>query len=672
MVDKIKVLILDDDYDDIFLIEDAIGDIVDSNYDVVTTQSPDEASDILGRSEIDVVLCDHLMGQVTGIEFITGQRKKGVDTPIILLTGMNDRSTDDAALAAGASDFISKINIQPDTLDRSIRYALANVKKQRVFQSVLESVNAGVVLVDESLKPTVWNPEFELISENAVGEKGEEAIEVFSRKVLSEPRIIHIGKKVYEKKASYTADKSMVMLLHDVTEHIEALREREEAENKAAHLAMNCSLTELPNRNSFAQQIKEEILKAEAEGHSFFLLNLDLDKFKEVNDVYGHKTGDNLLNSVAQRLRSACGDDGFLARLGGDEFIAIQRCDLTSQEAIPELAERFVKSMEEPIDVDGIHLQVGVSIGVSRFPEHGQSAEELMSNADTAMYRAKKESVGKIHAFNEEMDRKIRESRMLGYELSKAVDNGQIDVHFQPQADVVTGKITGFEALARWNHPELGFVSPTQFIPLAEERGLIRQLGQLVLQKACALAVDWPKPLKVGVNVSPVQIRDTSLVEAVHEALLESGLPANRLELEVTESVLIEDQIRALHILRGLKNLGTSIALDDFGTGFSSLSTLIAFPFDKIKIDRSFVEDCNRNSQAALVTRTIINMGIQLGCHIIAEGVQTRDHLKFLRNEGCHSMQGFLIGKPCSNHDLMKYFEEGSYENFGLKHAGTG
>ncbi len=653
MKNKTRVLILDDDDDDIFLVQELIKEIDTSSYVVESTNSPAEAAEVLSAAKADIVLCDYRLGRVTGIDFIKEQRERGDDTPIILLTGLNDRSTDDAALKAGASDFISKINLRSDILDRSIRYALANTQRQRIFQSVLENVNAGVVMVDENLVPSVWNPEFELIVEYATGKRSDESTNAFLKMMLAEKQKLNVRNRVYEKKVSYTADNAMVLLLHDVTQHIEALREREAAKNKAAHLAMNCSLTGLPNRNSFVERIEAEIENAEQQGYEFQMLILDLNKFKEVNDVYGHHTGDVLLKEVTSRFKKACRKGDFLARLGGDEFVAIQRCDRGADTQIPELANRLVECVGRVMHIDGIELQVGLSIGVARYPEHGRNAEELLSNADTAMYRAKHQTTGQIQVFNEEMDRKIREARMLGQELRVAVDSGDIDVHFQIQADVETGTITGHEALARWTHPKLGIISPATFIPIAEERGLITRLGQVVLENACQIAAHWPRPLTVSVNVSPVQIRDSNLVEVVRRALHDSGLPAERLELEVTENVLIDDKVRALHVLRGLKTLGVSIALDDFGTGFSSLSTLIAFPFDKIKIDRSFIEDCNRNEQAALVTRTIINMGMQMGCKIIAEGVQTEEHITFLREEGCQSMQGFLIGKPCSNEDLL-------------------
>lgn len=656
----VRVLILDDDDDDIFLVEDAIDDIPDSRYKVSSTRNPVEADAILQAGEADIVLCDHFMGSTTGIEFITEQRDNGIQTPIILLTGLNDRSTDEAALKAGASDFLSKVNLSSDLLDRSIRYALANAERKEVLQTILENVNAGVALIGPDMVPTIWNPEFEAQAGYAKEEPGVESIESFVTFVLRGNRIINLRDKVLEKRVSYTSDQRMVLLLQDVTEHFEALREREAAKNRAAHLAMNCTLTGLPNRNSFAEKIESAIEDAVKNNKEFFLLNMDLNKFKEVNDVYGHKTGDHLLREVAMRFSSVCEEGEFLARLGGDEFVAIQPVDGESKDDIPSMAGRLLEVMSEDLLIDGLLLNVGVSVGVARFPEHGQTAEELLSKADIAMYRAKNETGEGIHAFNEELDRKIREARLLGQELTKAVENGDIEVHFQPQMCTDSGKIIGFEALARWNHPSFGPISPTMFIPLAEERGLISKLGLFVLRRACELAAEWPEPLKVAVNVSPVQIRDTDLIEKVHEALMQSGLSPSRLELEITESVLIDDQVRALHMLRGLKNLGVAIALDDFGTGFSSLSTLISFPFDKIKIDRSFVEDCGKNTQAALVTRTIIRMGIQLGCSVIAEGVQKTEHIDFLQHEGCHFLQGFLIGKPCANTELEQYFYESS------------
>ncbi len=653
--DKIQILVVDDDEDDIYLICDTISECPGNSYSVRTSNKPPEAAEILRQGGVDVVLCDYVMGSVTGIDFITAARAEGIDVPIILLTGMAAGSADQAALEAGASDFISKTNMTSEVIDRAIRYSIANTERHRLFQTVLNNVNAAVALIDRDQQPTLWNPEFGELAKNHANDSGCEAdIEAFAGEMLAAKRTISIGGRVLDKNVSNTPDNGVVIILHDVTEHVEALREREKAENRAAHLAMNCSLTSLPNRNAFSERINSEIADAKSQGREFYLLNLDLNKFKEVNDIYGHNKGDLLLIEVAQRLSDCCQGDDYIARLGGDEFMAIQTKPPGSTD-LPSLAKRIGLSVDTSIQVDDILVRTGVSIGVAVFPHHGETAEELMSKADIAMYRAKADPINRIYAYDEEMDRNVRETMKIGQELRKAVENGCIDVYFQPQADFERGETIGFEALARWNHPELGPIPPSTFIPIAEENGLITELGELALTRACEIAAGWDNSLSVAVNISPVQIRHVDLPALVHSVLLKTGLPPSRLELEVTESVLIDDESRALHALRGIKNLGVSIALDDFGTGYSSLSTLISFPFDKIKVDRSFVEQLGHNHQADVIIRAIIGMAHQLGFKIIAEGVENREQIEFLLRERCHEMQGFFIGRPVPADNISEY-----------------
>lgn len=643
---SIQILVVDDDEDDTYLICDTISECSDNSYSVRSSHKPSEAGEILRQGGVDIVLCDYVMGSVTGIDFIKAARADGIDVPIILLTGMAAGSADQAALEAGASDFISKTNLTPEILDRAIRYSIANAERQRLFQTVLDNVNAAVVLIDKDQQPTLWNPKFgELADHHAENSDGESKVEAFAAEMLAAKRILTIGGRVLDKSVSNTPDNGVVIILHDVTEHVEALREREKAENRAAHLAMNCSLTSLPNRNAFSERINHEIAAAKAENREFYLLNLDLNKFKDVNDIYGHKKGDMLLIEVARRMSESCQGDDYVARLGGDEFMAIQTKAPNSDE-LPSLARRIGQSMDSSIQVEDVLVSTGVSIGVAVFPHHGQTAEELMSKADIAMYRAKADPINRIYAYDEEMDQSVRETMKIGQELRKAVESGCIDVYFQPQADFERNETIGFEALARWNHPELGPIPPSTFIPIAEENGLITELGELALIRACEIAASWEKPVKVAVNISPVQIRHVDLPALVHSVLLKTGLAPHQLELEITESVLIDDANRALHALRGIKNLGVSIALDDFGTGYSSLSTLISFPFDKIKVDRSFVEQLGHNHQADVILRAIIGMAHQLGFRIIAEGVENREQIEFLMNERCHEMQGFFIGRP--------------------------
>ena len=650
--DPIHVLVLDDDEDDTYLLCDAIKQRAETPWSIRVSHDPREASEILRREPIDVVLCDYLMGAISGIDFIKSTREEGFDVPIILLTGMGSESTDQAALEAGAADFISKQDLTPELIDRAIRYSIANAERQRLFQTVLDNVNAAVALVDGDRNPSLWNPEFAELAALSADANGESvSIESFAAEMFGSGRIVTIGDRMLEKKTSDTPTDSVVIILHDVTEHVEALRELEAAENRAATLAMQCSMTGLPNRNDFSERIRQQIVEANAQGREFYLLNLDLDKFKAVNDIYGHSMGDHLLNEVSKRLAECCGEGDYMARVGGDEFMAI-RAKRNDDPEVPALAERISRCINDSISVGDMLVETGISIGIAVYPQHGRTPEELMSNADIAMYRAKRDPLHRIYAFDEAMDKSVRETRKIGQDLRKALENSDLTLHFQPQADMIKREITGFEALARWDHGELGAIPPSTFIPIAEENGLITKLGEQVLVRACETAAGWRHPCKVAVNISPIQIRHVDLVPLVQSVLLKTGLPPGRLELEITESVLIEDANRALHVLRGLKNLGVSIALDDFGTGYSSLSTMISFPFDKIKVDRSFVNDYDRNHQAAVVTRTVINMAQQLEYRIIAEGVETSAQVEFLLNEGCFEMQGYLIGRPVEQDDL--------------------
>ncbi|WP_299473866.1 GGDEF domain-containing response regulator [uncultured Roseibium sp.] len=645
----INVLIVDDDEDDIYLIVDTIGEIAESEYTLHVSHSPTKAIDIIKNNTIDIVLCDYLMGATSGLDLINSMRAENIETPVILLTGMGGRHLDDAALAAGAADFISKNSLAPEVIDRAVRYAIANAERQCVLQTVLTNVNAAVVLIDKDGALKLWNPMYTDLVESEIGCTEEASLKAFSSRILSENRIFPIGDRILERKITNLLNNEMVVMLQDVTEHVEALRERELANNRAEHLAMHCSLTNLPNRNAFNDRLNQEIARAKDQNSGFYLFLLDLNKFKEVNDFYGHQVGDALLSEVGRRMSACLKEGDYLARLGGDEFVAIQRWD-EKRHASPELAHRIVEVVNGSYPLLGTIVNASISIGIATYPEHGKTAEELMSNADLAMYRAKENPVNPVSSFDADMDKVIRETRKLARDLKMAVELADLDVHFQPQANVSDSSIVGFEALARWNHAKLGAISPSRFIPIAEDTGLIHKVGELVLLKACEIASTWTRPLKVAVNISPLQIRYTDIDQIVHSVLLKTQLPASRLELEVTESVLIDDFDRAHHILRKLKNLGVSIALDDFGTGFASLSTLVSFPFDKIKIDRSFTSSIDKSAKAAEAMRAMIGLGQNLNHRVIVEGVEKPLHVDFLAKLNCDLMQGFLIGAPTPHH----------------------
>jgi diguanylate cyclase (GGDEF)-like protein/PAS domain S-box-containing protein len=421
---------------------------------------------------------------------------------------------------------------------------------------------------------------------------------------------------------------------------MEDVTERKRAEQRIEHLARFDELTELPNRAAFTMRLADAIQTSEKSGNSFALLFLDLDRFKEVNDVFGHSVGDALLREIANRLKQAA-EGAFVARLGGDEFTVI----VDGPADASAVAQRILSLISDDIQIGEHQLRVGVSVGIALFPDNAQDASTLLANADAALYRAKGQARGSVRFFEAEMDMQLRERRALQQDLQKASSAGELSLHYQPQARM-NGEITGFEALVRWHHPARGLIPPAIFIPLAEESSAIIALSKWVLYEACREAASWKNPLRIAVNLSPMQFRSGELPELVHLALLESGLPAHRLELEVTEGALIDDFSRALSTLRRLKSLGVRIAMDDFGTGYSSLSYLQSFPFDKIKIDRSFIAKVESNAQSAAIVRGVIGLARGLHLPVLAEGVENDNQLSFLSYELCDEAQGYLIGHP--------------------------
>lgn len=422
------------------------------------------------------------------------------------------------------------------------------------------------------------------------------------------------------------------------------LRDRKQAEARIHFLAHHDALTGLANRASFDHRLDLEIEAHRKAQQRFAVLCLDLDRFKEVNDVFGHSAGDHLLRKAAELLKDVLDDSQMIARLGGDEFAVIMP-ELGDPVQAGRLAERLLQALEGKQDGSPFDL-VSVSIGIAVYPDDATGRAALLSNADAALYRAKKEGRGTYRFFESVMSEEVRERRMIEHDLRVAIENGEMAIAYQPQTHIGRQEITGFEALLRWNHPARGDMSPAVFIPIAEESGVILKLGEWVLRGACREAAQWERPLKIAVNVSALQINNPNFVGLVQDILNETGLVPERLELEITESVLIRDPERALQTLTQLKGIGVSIAMDDFGTGYSSLSNLRNFPFDKIKIDRSFVRAIDINNQAATIVRAVLGLGRGLGLPVIAEGVETNGELAFLNSEGCREAQGYLFGKP--------------------------
>jgi diguanylate cyclase (GGDEF)-like protein/PAS domain S-box-containing protein len=424
----------------------------------------------------------------------------------------------------------------------------------------------------------------------------------------------------------------------------EDITERRRAEAQIAHMSRHDALTDLPNRVLFREHMEQNLARVRR-GECLAVLCLDLDHFKHINDSLGHAVGDAMLRAVADRLRECIRDTDTVARLGGDEF-AIMQVGARQPADATGLAQRIVEALGQPFDLAGHQLQIGASVGIAVSPGDGDDPDQLMKNADLALYRAKEDGRNGFRFFEPEMDAKMRLRRSLEADLRKALTRGEFELFYQPVVNLQNNQITGLEALLRWQHPERGMVPPADFIPLAEEIGLIVPLGEWVLRKACADAATWSSNVTVAVNLSAVQFKSKNLVAAVVSALAASRLSPVRLEVEITETVLMQDNEATLDVLHQLRDLGVRISMDDFGTGYSSLSYLRRFPFDKIKIDQSFVRDLALNSDSLSIVRAVTGLGSSLGMVTTAEGVETAEQLKVLRAEGCTEVQGYVFSPP--------------------------
>lgn len=447
-----------------------------------------------------------------------------------------------------------------------------------------------------------------------------------------------------------------LILMTAVSSYLIDLQREEESVQTLRRMALHDAVTGLPNRPHLANRLQTLISDASKGSQMIAIAAIDLDRFKDVNDVHGHAAGDAVLRAIAERLSENLPANAFVARVGGDEFVAV--CDAVfSRDEANRFAEEIYGEISTPVPHEGRILSVGASIGISLFPHNGLAPDELTGRADLAMYRAKQSASDKICFYEASMDETNREKSALALELRHAVERGELELYYQPQVDVARRGIVGFEALVRWNHRERGLVGPNDFIGIAEETGLIVPIGEWVLREACREAASWPQSYKIAVNVASAQILQSNLPQIVHEILLETGLSPMRLELEITESSIINDQQVALHIIRQLKSMGVKIAMDDYGQGYSSLSTLRAFPFDKIKIDRSFIGDLGTSEQASAIVRSTIILADSLNIPVLAEGVEKEAHLAFLSEQGCDEAQGYLFSRPLQVEEVRRVFD---------------
>ncbi len=436
----------------------------------------------------------------------------------------------------------------------------------------------------------------------------------------------------------------------------EDVTERLRSDGRIAHMARHDALTDLPNRVLLRERLEHE-LKRVKRGECLAVLCLDLDQFKGVNDTLGHPIGDELLKLVADRLRGCTREPDTVARLGGDEF-AIIMTQMQEPTDAASLSKRIRESIIKPYQIEGHQIVTDISIGISVAPFDAEDADPLLRNADMALYGAKDDGRGTFRFFEQDMNVRMKTRRELEMDLRKALVGKEFELHYQPLVNLKSNDVNAFEALLRWNHPKRGLVSPADFIPVAEETGLIVPLGEWVLKAACYEAVDWPDHIKVAVNLSPAQLNNRNLLNVVIGALAESGMPARRLQLEITETVLLQNTFATLATLHELRKLGVQIALDDFGTGYSSLSYLRSFPFDKIKIDQSFIQDLSNGAEPVAIVQAVANLAKCLNMTSTAEGVETQQQMDLLQSMGCTEMQGYLFSRARPASEIRQFFEQ--------------
>ena len=561
---------------------------------------------------------------------------------------------------------IRDIIIQALTMTRKEAALAARFEQQaNRFDIALNNMSHGLCMLDEQNRLQVWNERFlELLhlkdmpvrvgmpathllrhSIRAGNHRTKSIKKVFTdlAQGLAQDRFDQVqtspdGDRTIAVSRRIMSGGGSVVILEDVTES-------KRAQERITHLAKYDDLTGLANRNQFRERINGMLAAMHKRKNHVAIHLIDLDRFKTINDTLGHPIGDKLLKEVASRLKTVIRPGDMITRFGGDEFVVLQIGTERYQDA-KWLAERLARTLKDPFDIDGHRIDIGASIGIAMAPMDGVDADQLLKKADMALYAAKNGGGGDHRFFALEMEEAAQERRALELDLREALTSDQFDLYFQPLVDLRNGRVTTCEALLRWRHPRRGMVPPSIFIPIAEETGLIITLGEWALQRACYEAAKWPKSVKVAVNLSPVQFRDRGLALQVVSALAKSGLPAQRLELEVTERLLLEDSDGTLTVMEQLKNLGVSISLDDFGTGYSSLNYLRKFPFQKIKIDQSFIAGLGEERDAQAIIGAVAGLGASLDKTVVAEGIETEEQLKQVKMHGCHEGQGHLFGEP--------------------------
>ncbi len=561
-------------------------------FDVTDAGGGIEALDVLEREAFDLVLLDMMMPDLSGLEVLAHIRSKHSQgsLPVIMVTAKTQSEDVVEALNHGANDYITK----PVDFSIALARVVTQVERRRA-ELKIHQMNEALARANEAL-------------ERRVADRTKD--------------LVHVNQQLRSE-----------------------IEQRERTQATITHLAHHDALTGLGNRLLFHKELGDALAHRQRHGGELAVLFIDLDGFKAINDTLGHATGDLLLKHLATRLRNTLREGDKIGRLGGDEFAIIQFGAGQPNEAAA-LAKRLIETIQVPFSVDGQSLVVGASIGIALAGGEYQDSAQLLRAADLAMYRAKTEGRGRFLFFETDFDRQVKERRELEVALRTAVEQDALEIHYQPQVNLQTGRISGFEALSRWQDPQRGYVPPNVFITLAEEIGLIGVIGERILKRACAEAASWPPETTVAVNLSAAQFQRGDLVSVVKEALAASGLEPGRLEVEITESIFLQGSESNLEVLSQLGALGVKISMDDFGTGYSSLSYLRSFPFHKIKIDRSFVGDLPDGQSSVAIVRAVCGLARSFGAATTAEGVETEGQLTHIRTEGCTEVQGYIFSKP--------------------------
>lgn len=617
-----------------------------------------EALRMLETHSIDLVLLDLEMPRVDGFSLLGILRghPKHKHLPVIVLTGDESRAASERALTSGATSFLVK-PLNWSAFGPHIKHIAQLVGASRI---AIENMGHGLALYEQDGSVSLRNEEYSNLMQ--ADPKNESQIDkaVFQPDWISEKQKRVKKGEFIQEITELPEDKAISSSFRPLPgggwlEVHQDISEQRRASKLIDYLAYHDPLTGLANRSSFQKMISYDVARAKR-GEMIAVLYLDLDHFKPINDTLGHLVGDKLLKQVGQRLQAEIREIDKIARIGGDEFAIIQVASVQPAGA-SSLASRLIDTIRKPFEIDGHRLSIGCSIGIALSPQDSDDPAVLLRNADLAMYRSKSEGRSKFSYFEPTMDAAMQERRQLEMDLRHAVSQKQFELHYQPQIDLEHDCLNSFEALIRWNHPTRGRVAPLDFIPLAEEIGVISEIGSWVLEQACKDASLWPDSVSVAVNASPLQFKGHDLPAAVGRALEASQLPAERLQIEITESALLQGTDHTLSILGEIQSLGVQIAMDDFGTGYSSLNYLRQFPFDKIKIDKCFIDQLAHDKDSVTIVRAVADLAAGLGIRTTAEGVETSDQREILQRLGCNEVQGYLISRPRPLAEIGEWFD---------------